>query len=101
MTQLVGRQPYKKIMYRLIDSGDPELLAVYGRRRIGKTFLIRTHFGPLMRFEMTGSYGASLADQLSNFATALVTSKLALIEPETPKSWQAAFQQLIVLLEQS
>ena len=88
-------------MDRLVGSGDPELLAVYGRRRIGKTFLIRTHFESLMRFELTGSYGASMADQLGNFASALVTSKLAPAPLETPETWQAAFQQLIALLEQS
>ena len=77
------------------------MLAVYGRRRIGKTFLIRNHFEKSMRFEMTGSAGASLSEQLSNFAAALSASGLVPIAPEPPGSWQQAFQMLIELLEAS
>ncbi len=47
---LVGREAEIDIMERLLKSKEPELLAIYGRRRVGKTFLIRTYYQDHMVF---------------------------------------------------
>jgi uncharacterized protein len=44
--QLIGRDSEKAFMESLLTSPKAELLAVYGRRRIGKTFLIKNVYAP-------------------------------------------------------
>ena len=41
---LVGRVQERRILDAAMRSPESELIAVYGRRRVGKTFLIRRHF---------------------------------------------------------
>ena len=41
---IIGRKEEKKILTDCMESGRPEFMVVYGRRRIGKTFLIREYF---------------------------------------------------------
>ena len=53
--EIVGRVREKRTLEKLRRSKDPELLALYGRRRVGKTFLIRKYFGEEETyFELTG-----------------------------------------------
>jgi AAA+ ATPase superfamily predicted ATPase len=65
---IIGRESEKKILERLLQSSQPELLALYGRRRVGKTFLIRTFFAKELVFSCSGQYGAKTKEQLVNFA---------------------------------
>jgi len=75
-----------------MTSTEAELIAVYGRRRVGKTYLIRELLGDAIWFEMTATYGAPVRDQLANFATALAVTRGSALEP--PSSWRVAFEQL-------
>ncbi len=69
MDPFVGRDRERKILGEVFDSGRPELIALYGRRRIGKTFLIEQFFSPLCPFfEITGSMEANVREQLLNFS---------------------------------
>lgn len=90
---IAGRDREKAILEQLAESPDAELLAVYGRRRVGKTFLITRHFGKFA-FEFTGTKDISAKQQLANFATALGTK-------EIPTTWQEAFLLLRKKLERS
>lgn len=92
--KLVGRQKEREILGRVRDSGEPEFVAIYGRRRIGKTFLIREFFGEELCFEVTGIHGASTATQLRSFGHELTLMLEAPMEIETPASWQEAFRIL-------
>jgi AAA+ ATPase superfamily predicted ATPase len=67
-------------------------LALYGRRRVGKTFLIREHFKKQLCFELTGLKDGLLKEQLANFHHEL--NQRSRKHREVPQSWQEAFQQL-------
>ncbi len=94
METIIGREEEKKILSDALQSKDAELIAVYGRRRIGKTFLIRNHYDKHIRFELTGVHEASLKDQLHNFSLALQTSMAIPVAPADPNNWIDAFRLL-------
>lgn len=75
--QIIGRKDEKEILDAKIASGEPELIAVIGRRRVGKTYLIRTHCKDLIRFEFTGMHEASMRLQLENFSLAVQSASKA------------------------
>jgi AAA+ ATPase superfamily predicted ATPase len=93
MEQVVGRADEKLLLNKIEKSGDAELIAMYGRRRVGKTYLIRNGFSKDIAFEFSGIHNATLSQQLENFSLVLtkVTGGLPLARPE---SWIAAFQML-------
>ena len=94
---LAGRQQATQKMQQALDSEKPELMAVVGRRRVGKTYLIRHVMTPHLCFELSGARDAALEEQLGNFTSAL--AQRIPIRPETPANWPAAFQLLIQYLE--
>ena len=81
-------------------AGDPELLAVYGRRRVGKTFLIREHLKDRIVFEVAGMHEQSTSSQLAGFHAALRRAfpNVASVQPRT---WLDAFEILRTCLDQS
>jgi hypothetical protein len=98
---IIGRKEEKAILKRASRSSDPEFVAVYGRRRVGKTFLIREYFGDSICFEIIGKHGVTLKEQLDNFALALGKAISIGIQPQKPSSWSEAFNQLEQFLESS
>jgi len=89
---LIGREQEIDKLNRLLKSREPEFLAIYGRRRIGKTFLIDQHFKKQLCFDLIGQKDGTLKEQLSNFDQAL--TKCTRKQRTCPNSWQEAFQQL-------
>lgn len=81
-----------------MESTEAELVSIHGRRRVGKTFLVREHVGEHVAFELTGVHGAPLKEQLRNFATSLGAALRSALPPAPPRDWQEAFQQLSVHL---
>ncbi|NGX39687.1 MAG: hypothetical protein KR126chlam1_01020 [Chlamydiae bacterium] len=93
---LVGRREEKEILDRLYRSNKAEFLAIYGRRRVGKTFLVREFFkGKGIYFEVTGSFNTQTKEQLENFHVEHCALFKNASSPLRPKSWREAFQQLI------
>jgi len=86
---IIGREKEQRILSRCEQSDKPEFIAVYGRRRIGKTFLITEHFGNKFAFSLTGVSGGSTKEQLSEFHNSLIRH----YKGDFPvlKSWQEAF----------
>jgi len=74
MQNLIGREPEIRVLHESLASPQAELIAVYGRRRVGKTFLIRSVYKEEMVFELTGIKDATLAKQLENFLDTLSAS---------------------------
>lgn len=95
---IAGRGPEIQKLQRALHSDQPELIAVYGRRRIGKTFLIREFFDERICFELTGIHKAFLREQLKNFAGALSEANNSLLPLMPPDTWQEAFGQLKTFL---
>jgi len=85
--QLTGRQSERLSLLDALQSSEAELVAVYGRRRVGKTFLIREVYGDAICFELIGMHDAGAPRQLRAFAGAL-----GLAAP--PADWQRAFEHL-------
>jgi hypothetical protein len=93
-SHVIGRTDEQEKFSKALASAESEFIAVYGRRRVGKTFLIREFFGEAIRFELTGMQGVSLRDQLVNFAGALAKAKGLEETLQPPASWQEAFVKL-------
>jgi len=89
--EIVGRASEKNILNQLLVSKQAELLAIYGRRRVGKTFLIRTFFAENLTFELTGVLDGSFREQLENFAITLTNFSKSPIPVGVPDNWIQAF----------
>ena len=71
---LIGRDEEAKILMQLYESASPEFLALYGRRRVGKTFLIRELFKTRedsIFFNVTGTKNAPMKEQIKHFTSQL------------------------------
>jgi len=90
--ELTGRRAEVAELKTWYDSDRPEFAAVYGRRRVGKTCLIKTTLSDHFAFYFTGVPNAGLANQLENFAEALREFS-GRVHP-VPKDWFAAFRLL-------
>jgi len=92
MEDIIGRKPEITRLTGYVNSGKAELVAVYGRRRVGKTFLIKRFFNEKFVFYFSGAENASKQQQLFNFTTAL--NKYSGKENPIVEDWQNAFVQL-------
>ena len=97
MERIIGRIPELKQLQQLLESPDAELLAIYGRRRVGKTFLVRNAYEKQMVFEFSGAHNATLRTQLAVFGQAMTTATGFHIA--APTNWMQAFDQLRIFLE--
>ena len=68
---LIGREAEAAKLEKCLNSQRSEFIAIYGRRRVGKTFLVRKVCGDKFTFFVTGMYNTSKTDQLTNFAVAI------------------------------
>ena len=96
---IVGRQQELTILEKALQSNEAELVAVFGRRRVGKTFLVRTAYSNRIGFEMTGIQHGTLQEQLQHFTDQLNYYARPMLPFSAPLNWQQAFQMLIVYLE--
>ena len=94
---IIGRQREIALLQEIYESPRAEFLAVYGRRRIGKTYLIDKFFGDKYDFYMTGIYEGTRKEQLANFAHQLEFYSHK--EQKTPKDWMEALFMLRKYLE--
>ena len=95
---IIGRKNELEILDRVYNSRKSEFLILYGRRRVGKTFLINKKFEEHFTFRMTALANTTLNQQLINFQTtfnAATDSASALGQP--PATWFEAFQSIIKL----
>lgn len=103
MQVIIGRSREKSELQRAYTSGKPELVIVYGRRRVGKTFLIREFFEGRLAFHHTGLSSQEMDvahqkdSQLQNFISSL--RHYGSVNLAIPSDWLTAFDYLRDLLE--
>ena len=95
--EIVGREREKAILKKYSRSGRPEFVAVYGRRRVGKTYLIKEYFENEFLFYFTGTVNRKRLDQLRDFDLAIKLHGGEVLTPS--KNWSDAFQKLRYLIE--
>lgn len=96
--EIIGRQKEIALLEECYRSDKSEFVGLFGRRRVGKTFLIREVFRNRLTFHVTGKHDGSKEEQLKIFAKALnrLTPES---KPAHPKNWDDAFDQLQSKLE--
>jgi len=92
--EIIGRENEKKRLNIIASSDKPELVTIFGRRRVGKTFLIREFYSKNIVFDFTGTFEVSMETQLQNFFNVYLTCTKGQKETTVPTSWQQAFQYL-------
>jgi AAA+ ATPase superfamily predicted ATPase len=90
--EIIGRDAEKRILKNCMDSKKPAFLAVYGRRRVGKTYLVREYFGDSIVFSVSGSVKTSMRRQLRNFDDAFNEYSGTAASPAS--DWFDAFRSL-------
>ncbi|MBQ9068981.1 MAG: ATP-binding protein [Eggerthellaceae bacterium] len=93
--RIIGRKAEQRELQRMLDSPRSEFIVVTGRRRIGKTHLVRAHFNNEFAFYATGVAGGNMKDQIESFNATIRRYGGEGIA----HSWMDAFEQLRVLLE--
>lgn len=89
--KVAGRKEEIKILQDLLKKDESAFLALYGRRRIGKTYLIREVYKQQLVFECSGLHQRDMSQQLENFWLTLIDKT----KPELlPKTWLQAFSLL-------
>jgi AAA+ ATPase superfamily predicted ATPase len=91
---IIGREDEIKILERLLHSKEPELLAIYGRRRVGKTFLIKSYYHEQIVFSCSGQDNCKTREQLVNFRDQLKHHFPGIQSISIPNTWQEAFSML-------
>lgn len=91
MNTIIGRAEEQKILHLKKASNKAELIAVLGRRRVGKTYLIRNYFAKEIAFELTGMHDTTLKTQLQNFALAMQKATKNPVQAAAPATWLEAF----------
>ena len=98
---LVGRKDEIKTLRKLHKSTRSEFVALYGRRRVGKTYLIKELFKEQFTFQVTGLSRPDFQLQLNNFYIALGKYEPAIKNQPKPSNWLDAFQLLEAYLEKN
>ena len=93
--KIIGRKPEIKILKDIFTSSEAEFLAIYGRRRVGKTHLIREYFSEKgVYFEVTGQKDGTKHDQLENFIMKFSEKFHKSLPLRIPSNWKKAFSLL-------
>lgn len=92
--KIAGREKEIALLQSLFEKEESSFVAIYGRRRIGKTYLVRQVYEKDILFECSGVNEKDMSQQLENFWRTLneATPEAPLITP--PKTWIEAFFQL-------
>jgi hypothetical protein len=95
---IIGRKRESQILNSALQDNRSHFIAVYGRRRIGKTFLVRETFGYRFTFQHAGMADGGMRDQLEAFRISLKDAGLSVPRLH---SWSEAFEGLKDLVRNS
>lgn len=92
---IIGREREQSELLGLLEKEESQFCAVYGRRRVGKTYLIRETFNYQFCFQHTGVAKGTLRQQLTAFRNSLTAAGM---KCAIPKTWIDAFELLKQLI---
>ena len=98
-TIIIGRKTERETLYECLASDKSEFIALYGRRRVGKTFLVREALGADFLFYATGILGRTSGEQIASFNKEIVNYGGGNLP--AAKNWSEAFSNLNSLVEGS
>ncbi len=96
---VIGRTTQKQELKEALASNKPEMIALVGRRRVGKTYLVNQTYGEAIDFEITGLQYGNKREQLENFSLRMGKHFPDYELTAIPKSWLKAFDHLTLALE--
>ncbi|MEM6700538.1 MAG: ATP-binding protein, partial [Bacteroidota bacterium] len=99
METLVGREEEQRILQKALNSEGAEMVAVIGRRRVGKTFLVESVYKERIVFQITGLQNQPRSKQLRNFQDKLSEYANTSLPVKLPIDWLEAFQLLRTYLK--
>lgn len=89
---MIGRARERQELEDSLMAEEAQLIAVCGRRRVGKTYLVRESFRGKFFFEHAGVMRGTMAEQLAEFGDSL--RRAGLKDVVQPKGWREAFNEL-------
>ncbi len=98
---MTGRKDERKIFQKLQRSKNSEFIAVVGRRRVGKTYLIEEYFKPSMTFHISGQKDFTNKQHLGIFSGELKKRFPKIKLPQKNSNWINAISNLIYCIEQT
>lgn len=100
---MLCRENEVNILQNLLESDRPEFLAIYGRRRVGKTYLINQFFSnqDVIYFRVTGEKNGAIEQQIERFVDAIGKAFYPGITLKACQDWDAAFHLLTECIEKS
>ena len=101
MNDFVGRSRELELFDKCYTQNKSHFVVVYGRRRVGKTYLIRHYFKNKFTFYATGLANADIQTQLATFHAQLVQYSGLDTDDSIPTNWIEAFDRLKSYLEAS
>jgi uncharacterized protein len=96
--KIVGRQTEINLLQSLLEQEEASFVAVYGRRRVGKTYLVRNVYKKHLVFDCSGILRGNMEQQLENFWRTLTDKYPKKASPVRPTTWIEAFFQLRTVL---
>ena len=96
---LIGRHKERRALEYCEKTDKSELVCVYGRRRVGKTYLVEQTLGPYFAFHVVGSKNATLRAQLREFGLELTDCGDP--NPNPPANWREAFNRLYKVISKA
>lgn len=96
---IIGREAEQELLYEYLASERSEFIALYGRRRVGKTFLVREALGSNFVFYASGILNGTGADQIASFNKEIINFGGNNLAPA--ENWREAFDNLNALIESS
>jgi uncharacterized protein len=99
LDKIIGRDAEKRQIEKLLASDQAEFLALYGRRRVGKTFFVREYLQNSLVFDISGSKSGDKSQQISNFFDEYLIRTEAKLETKVPNSWHQMFTYLARYLQ--
>jgi uncharacterized protein len=100
VTVIIGREAEKQLLDEVLAHPAADLVALYGRRRIGKTYLVRSYLQAQLVFEFSGIHEVSTEQQLANFTRAMALQLNKGLPLPPAANWFEAFDRMAALLRQ-